>query len=492
MQPEQQTPTKEQHPAPSIDDLIAQASAETHAFEGGTQKQSVGRRLAALPKTRKVLLVSGLIGVIFIAAVIGLTLGKDSPKQNTLPVTAYGTADVNGDGVIDEKDTAAIIKGDTNGDGVVDSRDDAAANTTDAESASWWSSLFAKANSAISSNRSDDTSDESTTADNSYEDTADSEDDQMATDDETDDSYIEETDPDEPIPYTEDPVETEYDDPVDTKPSPAPTTKSSTMLTVASWNVLGPHNDGSKTKSGINTIFKHAQVIGLQEVGTANNTKIRNIVKNLASSKIGVYQPTGNTPIVWNASMYAKKASGYTAIESYGMRKVATYVKLQNKANGQQFYVFNIHAAVGTHKPNEGCSTRECKAYKHQMRVLSKFIASRVKGGIPIFATGDYNADYRFDRTCKITWYPCRTFKKLNMYSGYAHLDLAEISKSGSSSSGGSRLIDYVFVQKRNDVMPISSKIIGESAGCRRDKWGQKHCWHNSDHKPVLLTVRLK
>ncbi len=487
----QQTPPEGQRTSPTVDDLIAHTNAETYAFEGSNTKRTPKEWFFALPRTRKLLFVGGTIAILFTGIILGLTLGKEPPKQSAAMTTAYGTSDINGDGVIDEKDSA--ISGDTNGDGVVDSRDDAAANTTDSESASWWGNLFSKANSAIQSNSSDGDDASSSSSDDSSLEVDGDTDEQATTTDDEDESYIEEADPEESIPYQEEPSETEFEEPADPTPTePSPTTSSSTLLTIASWNVLGLHNNGSKTKAGIDTIFKHAQVIGLQEVGTGDNERIRSIVKNLASSSVGVYQPMGNTPIVWNAKMYTKKASGYKVMDAYGIRKTATYVKLQNKANGKQFYVFNIHAPVGTYKPKENCSSNVCKGYKYVMKGFSKFIDTKASGNAPVFATGDYNANYRFDHTCKITWYPCHAFKKLGMYSGFAYTDLTGISASDSTAGSGKSLIDYVFASKRSDVTPVAMKIIAPGASCSKDSYGQTHCWNKSDHKPVLFTVRLK
>lgn len=154
MSSEQQTPP-EQTPAPNVDDLIAQANAQTYVFERQKQGWSPKQWFLSLSKTRKILLLGSTAFLIFTVGVITLTMAnnKDAAlSSNGSQSVATATIDTNGDGVIDEADS--VILGDTNGDGVVDSRDDASANTTDSDSASWWSSLFAKANQAISSQKS--------------------------------------------------------------------------------------------------------------------------------------------------------------------------------------------------------------------------------------------------------------------------------------------------------------------------------------------------
>lgn len=494
----QKLPPEEQRSAPNVDDLIAHANAETYAFEHGSMKHSPKQWFSGLSRTRKLLLVGGVVTAVFVVTVLGLTFGKESPKDTTAAITAYGTTDTNGDGVINAAD--ATVSGDTNGDGVVDSRDDTSGNATDSTSATWWNNLFAKANSAIQSNSSDDSSSSSSDdydSSTNTSDGSDSADDQTTASDTDNDTYAEETDPDEEIAYDNQPSETETDDPVDTSADPAPTAEGGTLLTIASWNILYL-NSPAHISNGIKTIFGSAQIIGLQEVGTNKTTANRNTIKNLSSSSIGVYQPDGSTPIIWNAKMYTKKASGVQKISAYGVLKYATYVKLRNKATGQQLYVFNFHAVVGTNGsklPSEGCGSAVCKAYKYEMKALSKFIASKKSENIPIFVTGDYNANYRLDSSCKLSWYPCKTFASLEFRSGYAYTGLAGIVKTDSSVGSSSSIIDYVFSWQRNDVSPIAMQIVAPGASCTTEKSGankgQKHCWNNSDHRPVLFTVKL-
>lgn len=271
-----------------------------------------------------------------------------------------------------------------------------------------------------------------------------------------------------------------------------PKARGSTVLTVASWNVLWKNNTPTDVKKGIQTILSSAEVVGLQEVGTNNTTAIRNAVGNLDSSKIGVYQPGGSTPIAWNATVYKKIKSGYKRLDNYGVVKYVTYVKLQNKTNDQQFYLFNFHAVVGTpDTPSEDCNTKECKAYKAEMKALSSLVASHKSDNVPIFVTGDYNANYRFDKACTLSWYPCQTFRAIGLRSGYSFTSDAGIDSTSSSIGTGSKVIDYVFSWKRSDVTPVSMQIVAPNAACHKDSSGQTHCWNNSDHKPVLFTVKI-
>jgi endonuclease/exonuclease/phosphatase family metal-dependent hydrolase len=490
MEPDKETPKK----PTSTDDSTAAVAPEDYDFifvqPPEAQKQerkSIKQWFLALPRAKQVVFIAGVCILIFTITVGALLIAQPS---NTAKQTIIGTADTNGDGVINNGDSSPVF-GDTNGDGIVDEYDTGDTESASSTTSSWWQKIISAGETSSQTDDGDSSDSYGDTATTNEEETTDGTDgtdgstDDDATDPETDDG-------EETVPADEAPDETEIDDPIDTTPDPTPTYSEGTSLTVASWNVLGLHNNGTHAKKGVQTIFSSAQVIGLQEVGTGNNKSIRSAIGNLASSKIGVYQPHGNTPIVWNATMYSKKSSGYIVIKGHSEYKVATYVKLRNKATGQQFYVFNIHMVVGTgDKSKESCSTRICLAYKQEIKAFSKFIAKRKSENIPIFVTGDYNANYRVDKSCKLSWYPCRAFRALDFYSGYSYTGFAGISKSASSVSSGDRVIDYVFSWKRADVTPVSMDIVAPNASCHRDSYGQNHCWNNSDHKPVLFTVKL-
>lgn len=150
----------DQKQSPSVDDLIAQSTSQLYAFEHSKQKRSIGHRLLALSKTQK--LVAGGAGVLLILVVmIGLSLGSGG-KQNlsssqvktgevaTTATSSAATSDTNGDGVVDEYDTATT------------------ADSTDTNETSWWQKLLnigngssnesTTSNSDETSNASDDSS----------------------------------------------------------------------------------------------------------------------------------------------------------------------------------------------------------------------------------------------------------------------------------------------------------------------------------------------
>jgi len=443
------------------------------------QKRSLKEKFLALSKAKQIAIVSVFCFVILCIGFAAFTTGT-TPKNTTKQI-ALGTADTNGDGVINEKDAAPS---DTSAGGSSDTADASGDSTTQTTDLSWWQKILSIGSSNSSSSNTSDTN-----SDPYYDSTGNDNIDESVDTAITDNSYT--NDSDETVTIDDPPSDTQIDDPIDTSPDPTPTIKTGTALTVGSWNILYA-NSPSKVTKGIESILARAQVLGLQEVGTKNTTANDRAVNNFASTSVGIYNQKGNTPILWNATMYTKKASGYTRISGYGVVKYATYVKLRSKATGQQFYVFNFHAVVGTSKPDEGCSSNVCKAYKYEMKALAKFIASKKTENIPIFLTGDYNANYRFDYKCSLSWYPCRSLSSIGLNSGYSYTGgISSIGKSDSTVGSASTVIDYVFSWKRSDVSPVSMQIVSPTASCSTDKSGQKHCWNGSDHKPVLFTVKL-
>ncbi len=439
-----------------------------------THHTTLRERFGSLTNMQRVMLFSAVGIVFFIASISVLTLLQKPTIQTSNKTSAIlGTADKNNDGIIDESDNLIADSSTTD-----TTSQEESANSTDPtdEEISWWQRLIASTKSKTTTTTDDTTVayDDTTSDTSTYDDSA--------GEDYTEPDIADEADPNDPLQIDE----------TANEPVAAPSKPSSgTLLTIATWNVLYT-NSPSNMKKGISTILSSAQVLGLQEVGTGGSVDLDRAVAGLASDSIGVYEPSGNTPIIWNAKMYTKRASGYKIIDPYGFRKTVTYVRLRNIANGKEFYVYNFHAVVGLpDKPSESCSTTVCKAYRAEMKELMPYISSR-GSDVPVFSVGDYNADFREDKACRITWLPCRSYRSINMKSGYELLNLSGIGDSESSSSSGTRLIDYVFSKTRSDVTPISIDIIGGNATCRRESSVSNRCWNGSDHKPSLLTVKLQ
>ena len=498
MSPDQQTP-KDTQPAPSVDDLIAQANAETYVFERTAQKRSPKEWFSALPKTRKILLISGIVSTVFITLVVGMTLVRgDGSNTASLQPTTYATTDTNGDGIIDEKDEATTVKGDTNGDGVVDSRDDAAANTTDSESASWWGNLFAKANSAISSHKSGDSSDSSDDSTSSA----------SASDDSSSSSTISYGDDTEWYDGDGYEDEAEYDDDAMDFSSygdadTVDETISSTVshpIAIASWNTLYSNSTGN-IKKGTKAVSQKADIIGFQEFHfPAQRKAMRDAILCSSCEFTGYvkdYSTSGHSPssiaIVWRKSRFTKLDAGYRKVSSAQRIKTKTgitgskisskwitWVKLRDKQTGNTFYMMNTHTVASLESKGKPVGSEDDRVdnYIHHMDVLTNQINKLKADGIPIFITGDFNVNYRYDSRVKYKNFPYSRLRALGIRSDYQRLNLAGISKSTGSHGKGTRIIDYVWALD-------SPKLVSSSIAISSARYG-------SDHSPAYYTFGLK
>ena len=301
MPPEQQTPPEEQHPAPSVDDLIAQANAQAYSFHYGDNKKrrSPKEWFLRLPKTQKILLLAGVGFVLFAGTAIGLTNGSTHNTPLSSQISTVATTDSNGDGTIDQSDVASF-SGDTNGDGVVDSRDDAAANTTDSESASWWGNLFEKAKGAISSKSTSSSADE---------------DDAVTTSSSTTNVAVAE-EQEEQENATASPVPQETTKPTTPTQSPKTPTPTSPVITLSGVNNFrdAAASSAGLMKSGV--LYRSAK---LQDATSSDRAKLASLLKNgvivdMRTVKVRSGSPDGKVSGVTNLNF---PVTGVSSADGY-------------------------------------------------------------------------------------------------------------------------------------------------------------------------------
>ena len=260
------------------------------------------------------------------------------------------------------------------------------------------------------------------------------------------------------------------------------TFKPLSQFTIATWNVKGDNSQdiGTKSKS------IGADVIGLQEV---HRTYHRDELRNIACSncKYGVQfggsSSKGSDPILWNRSKFTKVKNGVSYMSSPAGLTVryATWVQLKDKKTSKLFYVINTHTPPGVEK-GSGWTSRSSmvSAYKNHMRNLANLIKSKISSSTPVFVVGDFNVDYRDDKSCKISDWPCRKIgTPYKIYPAWRYNNLSGISRSQGTLHDGSRLIDYVMVPTRSDTKVQSTSVLG----------GNNNGWGGSDHKPSIATI---
>lgn len=261
-------------------------------------------------------------------------------------------------------------------------------------------------------------------------------------------------------------------------------------LTVGAWNTYNknPNNLGTIAKD----LNRSIDVLGLAEIHSSSQRKN---VKNLESTTIGTYSPPtpskGNKhmasfPIVYNKTKFQLTSSGYkklVALNGYADR-YAVFVRLKHKATGQEFYVINAHLPHSVEAGGKIHGKHKAE-YTTAMGNLTSLIKSFQSANIPLFVVGDFNVNDRRDN-CSVGIFPCSSFKKLDIQSGFKLTKNAGIASSHGTHSTKDRLIDYAFAAKRNDTKVSRMTIIAAGSSC-----SSGNCYKGSDHRPVYATATI-
>lgn len=498
MQQEPNQPPVNQPNQESLDDKIAAITNEVYTFQHSKEKKSFAGWFKAMPRTKKTVFLIGASFLLFIVVLVCVTLAwNNSGKTNSTDVASsaggsskdnlneYETSDVNGDGIIDQYDVAS-------------STDDSAAANSDT---TWWQKLINVGKTASSTSTSND--------DMTYTDTdvafenipssnpSDGEDGSSGSGGDLD--YLDDTG------VGADDGDYDSSDPIDVPITNGPTTGSPVPasgddITFASWNTLFS-NAVSNVGKGVKAVAAKADIIGFQELHLSDRRKeMRD--KLLCSScdfsgYVQNYSTNGSNPgsvaIVWRKDRFSVVKSGYfkvsdteyvsTKTGSTGNKisnKWITWALLKDKKTGSQFYFMNTHTVASLESKGKpiGSEDDRVKNYTHHMNVLTSKINAFKATGLPIFITGDFNVNYRYDHKVQYKNFPFARMNAIGVHSGYQRLDLANIPKSKASQGSGNRIIDYVWYSDNSNVYPLSESISTVRYG--------------SDHYPVYLTVKLQ
>lgn len=259
---------------------------------------------------------------------------------------------------------------------------------------------------------------------------------------------------------------------------------SATTVTVASWNAMKDNKKDTAVQT--KAILKKANVVGLQEVHSAGQ---RNAIQKLIESSKYAVSPKAtknNTSaegvasyaIVWREKEFrrvSEGASGKVASGLDGLRaRYITWVKLEQRVTGKQFYVINTHMVRDV--DNGGAlskKTANIKAYKSHMDKLVSLTKKLQKDNVPIFITGDFAMDYRKD-TGTVSIFPKAALGAVGVKSNWELTNMQGVASKAKTYGSGARLIDYVFAW---NVEPISTSIAKSRQG--------------SDHYAVYFTADL-
>jgi endonuclease/exonuclease/phosphatase family metal-dependent hydrolase len=280
-------------------------------------------------------------------------------------------------------------------------------------------------------------------------------------------------------------------------PTPSPTPRPTTTFTIASWNTKYD-NTASNLGTEVATVTASAPIVGLQEVhDPAKRQQIRDKVlcpTCAYASRSEEFNYDGSSPaslpIIWKKSQFqvvgtpgSLQVSPKTTVnDSAGAEvsaKYITWVKLREPVTGKTFYVLNTHTVASVEaggKPNQS-NPKRLTLYQTHMDKLVAQINTFKQDNIPIFITGDFNVNYRYDSVVKDSMFPYVRLGAVGVKSDWQLTNLAGIPTTQGTEGANNRIIDYVFELVRSDVTPRSVKINSSTLG--------------SDHYPVFFTLQL-
>ncbi len=432
----------------TTDQLIAQAKAHVYSFDTGIPELPKQHKVRDFVGLHKQTLAIAVVAFVLMSSGAALAVAKLQPFTKNADKTTIATTD---------NTKASTSAGDTTSDNDNTDSSDTADDTAGADD--------------------EDTTD---TGDNAEsDDTGDDEGDTAAEEDSgEDDGTIVPDDGSEDV-DTPDPT------PVPTAPVPT----ASHKFTVATWNA---NNDNAKNVGDeVLTIMGQTQVLGLQEVHDKTQRDRVNSKVICPTCKYSGYIPAysaggasqSSYPIIWNKSAFSIVGAGQwrkmcDAAKTYAAR-YATWVKLQSKVNGKQFYVIDTHLmGIGESKGKPGSDSVLNAAYQTHMTNLKNLIIDLKKDNIPIYVAGDFNVDYRYDKTVKTSYFPYMSMGGLLLKSNWEYTNLSGISSTKGTTTANNRLIDYVFAWQRSDVTSVSTALSTST--------------HGSDHYIVFFTSSVK
>jgi hypothetical protein len=452
----------------STDQLIAQENARVGVFENPPAPLPRSRKILAAINEHRSVLLGIVVGLLLLG--VGSTFAIASMKKVTGGTVASSTTSKSASSVSGE--TSSGNAADANGGG-----DNSDEDTGDEEE--------------DSGSDDEDTGDEEEDSGSDDEDTGDEEEDSGSDDEDTGDDAEDDTGNDAPDPGDDGP-----DDTVTPAPTPVPTkpvVSTPHKFTVASWNVK---TDNTKTVgTEVLSLLTKSQIIGLQTLRTKtmrDSVKSKVICSSCAySGYLAAYSGSdsgpSDLPIIWDKSAFTIVGSGSSrkmcdaaSSKSYSYAaRYATWVKLQSKANGKQFYVVDTHTmSPGESGGKPGSDSLLTGRFQTHMTNLKGLIGELQKANVPIYVVGTFNVDYRYDRFGYTSYFPYTSFKSMGVRSSWDLMGLSGVSSSVGTVSGSKRLIDYVFTWQRSDVTANAIAVATST--------------HGSDHYAVYFTNTIK
>ena len=229
---------------------------------------------------------------------------------------------------------------------------------------------------------------------------------------------------------------------------------------------------------GVRNLSKSIDVLGFQEFGPSDKrAALKKLVVNCKACGYALYMPElkngGNVPIVWKKAKFKLLSTGNTSVpdgSTFGKR--FTWVRLQDRKTGHDFYHFNLHLTPGYSKGGRPHPDRPAlvRDYNNHMATIVKKVTSFKEQGT-VFLSGDFNINHNIDAKVRHNTFPYRKLGSIGIYSNWTYLGTT------TKPTHGTAYLDYVFMNKNSKATPKSHRAFGK---------------YTSDHRPVGLTVELR
>ena len=225
--------------------------------------------------------------------------------------------------------------------------------------------------------------------------------------------------------------------------TPAPRAGAATArpFVIATYNIRHALSDAVATADVQRLAATGVDVIALQEMGSRmRRNAVRAQLVDCATCEFRAYMPDGSgpaeVPFLFRASAFELVSKGteqvsdatYVGADGAGGStmgpKYLTYVQLRHVATGRDIYVINSHAVPSVQGPSGGPNygnPERLALFRQHMDGLIAMVSRFEATGAAVFATGDFNVNYRRDAVVQEKTFPYYRMKQIGMYASYKY-----------------------------------------------------------------------
>ena len=271
---------------------------------------------------------------------------------------------------------------------------------------------------------------------------------------------------------------------------------TTSTLRYVTYNIRAKLTPAVATRDIIRLALDGADVITMQEMGSGKRRQaVRAAVSDCSECPFDAYMPPpamqGAVPILYRWEKYRLVGSGSqlihpaTKVGSKGAgpdtiaAKYVNWVRLRDRVTGKVISVVNSHAVASVQnakcRPNTKNGKR-LKLYRKHMDALRSVVSTLRSQGDVVFTSGDFNVNYRCDRTVRDKLFPAYNLSAVGMTATYALLGVPATGTHKLANGGDTRVIDQIWFTQATGVTPTAQRILMDYA---------------SDHRPVSVDFAL-